>query len=141
MWMWLVWMTIAMITICLVLYIYTFVQVYRGSRIKFVLWVLGLMIVSSIAANGVILSNFMLSKQPETYHYNYFLSNSSWNEPPPNVKDHLVKVSYLFLFNLSRTMVPITFSGLELKESQVASEMLLSCHLIGPLLLNILKAH
>ena len=62
MWMWLVWMTIAMITICLVLYIYTFVQVYRGSRIKFVLWVLGLMIVSSVAANGVILSDFMLSK-------------------------------------------------------------------------------
>lgn len=63
-WSFFIFSTLTMITICLLLYIFAFVRVYLGSRIKFVLNVLGLMIVSSIGSEFAILSDYALSKCP-----------------------------------------------------------------------------
>ena len=56
--------TIGMIIICLLSYIYTFLKVSSGSKIKFVKVILGLMIISSFGALFNMLSNFALSVCP-----------------------------------------------------------------------------
>jgi hypothetical protein len=56
--------TLGMIIICLFMYIYAFIKVSGGSKIKFVKVILALMIISSVGALFNMLSNFGLSVCP-----------------------------------------------------------------------------
>ena len=66
-WLLFVCLTLMMITICLFLYIYVFIKVSTGSKIMFVKVVSGILIVSSVAALGNILSDYAINLCPQSH--------------------------------------------------------------------------
>ena len=147
-------MTAVMITICLFLYVYAFIKVATGSKIKFVLIVIALMIVSTIAAECFIISDYALSMAPQSHpdlnstntnmtlssgeHYFLFLGSQAVSG---GIRDSTFMVAhwaFAFKYFKSALNMPALFGGKPLTEStnqflKVFNYIMLSLTCIVPL--------